>query len=650
VRKPISLLLLSLIAVGLPAQNILNNGTFATGLMCWGEWILSNTGVDGAGDYRFVVSSDTRPGSSDAYSMEINCEGTDCLKGYIYTDQIQAPANQTYLLSYWAKCPPGGTVYVGPPGNPVEPTPGNPEIWGYATCNGNWNLNQATFSSTDPGFQYPAAQPAPGYITFGLNAFKTPWAIFDDVTLTYGDGTAPSHVVLHPGTRSVEISGNTMKVDGSPFLSLGFLDVEYSDLAQVAATGANTLNGVGYSFNSADCFNTGQKSYLDQAYELGLNFVPDLSTTARLVNPNTMAAATQTFAPHLDNIAMTLDGEPDLYGWPFLEISPLNLIADYTVTKAQSPLPVVPYFQRADYDSSAIPPYNGAEDIWMAEPFSANFAYTTFAINLFNSIQTRPIWIAQDDIGALIVPKAYFAVIGGVTGIHYWDWTIFKADPVGLAAATQVFTELNGLKNAIFGQPIDSLVTAPPGIVTMSRFDPGTGNDYILSESSSASTVAGNFTVEGLTAGQTVNVMYEGRTITASANSFSDTFNGISRHVYEISSPAASLTASLVSESGATQSRDWAFQVYNTGLGAANGAQITGLTLTQTGGAACAPVIEPGTFPMSLGNIGPSQSATGNVIINFTGCGSTSKFTAKVTVAANNGATTATVTRNNERI
>ena len=55
---------------------------------------------------------------------------------------------------------------------------------------------------------------------------------------------------------------------------------------------------------------------------------------------------------------------------------------------------------------------------------------------------------------------------------------------MGLAAATQVFTELNGLKNAIFGQPMDALVTAPAGISTMSRFDPGTGNAYILSANS----------------------------------------------------------------------------------------------------------------------------------------------------------------------
>ena len=55
------------------------------------------------------------------------------------------------------------------------------------------------------------------------------------------------------------------------------------------------------------------------------------------------------------------------------------------------------------------------------------------------------------------------------------------------------------------------------------------------------------------------------RTITASANSFADTFPGVSRHVYQINDPATLMTASLASESGANASRDWAFQVYNTG-------------------------------------------------------------------------------------
>ena len=79
-------------------------------------------------------------------------------------------------------------------------------------------------------------------------------------------------MVLHPGQRNVKVAGQTVMVDGAPFLSLGFFDVGYFDLPQVAALGANTINGLP-NFNATDCFNTGQKGYLDQVYELGMNFV-----------------------------------------------------------------------------------------------------------------------------------------------------------------------------------------------------------------------------------------------------------------------------------------------------------------------------------------------------------------------------------------
>jgi hypothetical protein len=53
---------------------------------------------------------------------------------------------------------------------------------------------------------------------------------------------------------------------------------------------------------------------------------------------------------------------------------------------------------------------------------------------------------------------------------------------------------------------------------------------------------------------------------------------------------------------------------------------------------------------MTLGNIAPAASALGDVIINFTGCSSTSKFTMHLTVAANGGASSATIVRNNLRM
>ncbi len=99
-------------------------------------------------------------------------------------------------------------------------------------------------------------------------------------------------------------------VDGAPYLALGFFDVGYDDLQLAADNGANTVSALGAS-PAADCFCTRQKSYLDRAYELGLGFVPDSSTTARLGMPEIYPAVMQRFAPHLANIAWFLADEPD---------------------------------------------------------------------------------------------------------------------------------------------------------------------------------------------------------------------------------------------------------------------------------------------------------------------------------------------------
>ena len=90
-------------------------------------------------------------------------------------------------------------------------------------------------------------------------------------------------------------------------------------------------------------------------------------------------------------------------------------------------------------------------------------------------------------------------------------------------------------------------------------------------------------------------------------------------------------------------------KVFNTGLAAANSAQIAGLTLTRTGGTVCTASIAPGTFPLSVGPLIPGASAFGDVIINFTGCDNTSKFRVNIALSANAGATTGAVVQNNVR-
>ena len=206
------------------------------------------------------------------------------------------------------------------------------------------------------------------------------------------------------------------------------------------------------------------------------------------------------------------------------------LINEAAALRSKSRLPVLVDFQHAHYGPrSLIAPYNGSADIWMSEPYGTDFLGVTHATSLFNSIQQRPIWIYQNDIAAnLIVPKAYWAIVNGVTGLVYWGWSSFYQDLAGLDAVKQVFSELKSLQGPIFGQ--STSVTAPSGITAMARGY--NGQTYIFAVNPNSTSVTGSFIVSGLTQGTEIQVLFENRTITSSEGSFTDTFNGVARHVY----------------------------------------------------------------------------------------------------------------------
>jgi len=151
------------------------------------------------------------------------------------------------------------------------------------------------------------------------------------------------------------------------------------------------------------------------------------------------------------------------------------------------------------------------------------------------------------------VPKAYWAIVNGATGIIYWAWPAFQQEPDKLAAVQQVFTELKSLQGAIFGNAMDSMVAPPAGITTMSRFS--LGSSYIISVNPNSTTVQGQFSVQGLAAGTPVNVLFENRTVTASAGGFTDAFPGVSRHVYSITPANTTLTSLITNKTGTAPAR-----------------------------------------------------------------------------------------------
>jgi uncharacterized membrane protein len=110
-----------------------------------------------------------------------------------------------------------------------------------------------------------------------------------------------------------------------------------------------------------------------------------------------------------------------------------------------------------------------------------------------------------------------------------------------------------------------------------------------------------------------------------------------------------SLGGLIGAKSGAQNARVWVFEVGNNGPGSALGAQIDNLTLVQTLGAACRPVItNPASFPLLVGNIAPKVVADVNVTIDFTGCAVNAMFKVTATESANNGAATGTIVELNQ--
>ena len=525
--------------------NILGNGGFEYGLMCYWDYEWSTAGQDSKGDYEFRLSTDSHSG---AYSVEIRCAGPDCEKAAIVSQKIPASPNSTYTLSLYAKCPAGRKAAVFIPGTTTG------DVLQGLICRDDWTLNTVTFKTA----------PSATHFAFYVYNLDTAWLRLDDLVLRFADGTVPARkAVIHAGIRRVGSTDAYVTVDGKPYLALGFFNVPYEDLKRVADVGANSV----IPDTAPGCFATAQDDYADRAYELGVGVVPDSTASARLRSPGIFAPILGRFAVHLSNIAWFLVDEPDQKAVTWFYVPGPTLVAEYDAAKSHSTLPVMVDLQRAAWSvAPEITPYASAMDIWMAEPYGPDFSGVNHAISLFNSIRPRPIWVAQDaTVSSLIVPKTYWALIHGATGIMYFAWDDFKGDPGKLRAAGKVFSELNQLKDVIFATHIDERLavttavsatpivkpspfaelkhwiaqwlgghtdTAPAPVAFMARQHQG--GTYIIAANYTLQRVQSTFSVPGLMTGRQISVLFEGRTLSATSGTFSDTFEGPSRHVYLI--------------------------------------------------------------------------------------------------------------------
>ena len=116
---------------------------------------------------------------------------------------------------------------------------------------------------------------------------------------------------------------------------------------------------------------------------------------------------------------------------------------------------------------------------------------------------------------------------------------------------------------------------------------------------------------------------------------------------YTVNGPTI-LAGILVSKSGPMNGRVWTFGIGNSGPGTAYGAAIANLSLRQTRGAACTPVIQS-AFPVIAGNIGPFATGTATVSIDFSSCSGAAAFAVTGSLSANSGTAKGVIFRQNER-
>jgi len=110
---------------------------------------------------------------------------------------------------------------------------------------------------------------------------------------------------------------------------------------------------------------------------------------------------------------------------------------------------------------------------------------------------------------------------------------------------------------------------------------------------------------------------------------------------------ATNLTGLVTAKSGSDAARNWTIALDNNGPFGANAAEIDGLHLTQTGGAACSPSVAS-TFPVAVGDIAWGSSKLGVVTIRFNGCPNNARFTVNFTFSADGGAVTGSRTLYNQ--
>jgi hypothetical protein len=110
---------------------------------------------------------------------------------------------------------------------------------------------------------------------------------------------------------------------------------------------------------------------------------------------------------------------------------------------------------------------------------------------------------------------------------------------------------------------------------------------------------------------------------------------------------ATVLGGGILLKSGPQDERVWPVSITDGGVVSAHRVQMLSFSLTQALGTACMPVLLS-NLPVNAGDLLPQTSATVNLVIDFTGCAATARFTAQASFSANGGAVTGSMSRTNQ--
>jgi endo-1,4-beta-xylanase len=111
--------------------------------------------------------------------------------------------------------------------------------------------------------------------------------------------------------------------------------------------------------------------------------------------------------------------------------------------------------------------------------------------------------------------------------------------------------------------------------------------------------------------------------------------------------PCTQLSGLITAKTGAANARVWTATLTNIGSSPAAASQITGLTLLQTFGPACTPVITT-PFPVAVGDLAPATSGSAGVTIDFSSCNALARFTTTLSYSSDAGAVTGSKTLFNQ--